>query len=145
MSTVYRLRRDVSGTTAIEFALVALPLFVLLLGILEGALLYWSWQALEGAAIDAGRCAALNASSCGNPTMSVTATQSYAVAAAQQRGLTGVTTANVTVRTGASAQASCGSTTVSVVTVTMTYQYAMISLVPLPSNLSASVCFPLAS
>jgi len=137
--------RDAAGHTAVEFAIVALPLFLLFMGIVEGGLMYWSWQALEGAAIDAGRCAALNAPSCGNPTTSTSATQSYAVAAAAQRGLTGVASANVTVATGATAQATCGNTTATVVSVTMTYHYAMISFVPLPSNLSATACYPLAS
>jgi Flp pilus assembly protein TadG len=145
MPARHRLRRHAAASTSIEFALVALPLFLMFLGIIEGGLLYWSWQALEGAAIDAGRCAALNAPSCGNPTLSVAATQSYAVAAAAQRGRTGVTTANVTVQTGAAAQASCGKTTANVVTITMTYTFPMISFVPLPSTLTASACFPLAS
>jgi Flp pilus assembly protein TadG len=140
-----RLARHAGGSTAIEFAVVGLSLFLLLLGSIEGGLLYWSWQALEGATIDAGRCAALNAPSCGNPATSTTATQNYVVAAAAQRGLSGMTAANVTVQTGAPAQASCGKTTASVVTVTATYTFPMISFVPLPSKLSASVCFPLAS
>lgn len=139
------LGRDGAGSTAVEFAVVALSLFLLLLGSIEGGLLYWSWQALEAATIDAGRCAALNAPSCGNPAISITATQNYVVAAAALRGLAGVSAANVTVQTGAPAQASCGKTTASVVTVAATYTFPMVSFVPLPSKLSASVCFPLAS
>jgi Flp pilus assembly protein TadG len=145
MSGGRSLRWHRAGSTAVEFAVVALSLFLLLLGSIEGGLLYWSWQALEAATIDAGRCAALNAPSCGNPATSTTATQTYAVAAAAQRGLNGVAAANVTVKTGASAQASCGNTTATVVTVTTTYTFPMIAFVPLPSKLSASVCFPLAS
>jgi Flp pilus assembly protein TadG len=134
------------GSASVQFAVTATALFLLLLGILESSLLYWSWQALQGAAIDAGRCAALNAPSCGNPVANTTATQSYAVTAAQERGLASFTSANVTVLTGAAAQAVCGSTTATVVTVQLTYHYAaMISFVPLPSNLSARSCFPLAS
>jgi len=140
-----RFSGDAAGSTALQFALVSLPLFLLLLGIIESSLLYWSWQALEGAAIDAGRCAGLNAPSCGNPTTSVTATQTYAVSAAHMRGLGTVTTANVTVLTGPAAQTACGSTTATVVSVQITYKYPMIAFVPLPSNLTAASCFPLAS
>jgi len=136
---------DTGGSTSIQFALTALPFFLLVLGIIEASLLFWSWQALEGAAIDAGRCAALEAPLCGNPASSVTATQNYAVTAASARGLSAITTANVTVLTGTAAQAQCGNTTASVVTVGMTYHYAMIAIIPLPSNLSVSACFPLAS
>jgi Flp pilus assembly protein TadG len=137
-------RRDTAGTTALEFALVTPPLMLLLLGILMSCLLYWSWQALQGAAIDTGRCAGLNAPNCGNPALSVTATQNYAVAAAQLRGLI-INTANVTVLTGAPAQAACGNTTATVVNVQMTYAFPMIAYVPLPKTLTASACFPLAS
>jgi Flp pilus assembly protein TadG len=138
------LRHHSAGSTTLEFALVTPPLLLLLLGILMSCLLYWSWQALEGAAIDAGRCAGLNAPNCGNPAISVTATQNYAVTAAQIRGLV-ISTANVTVLTGAPAQAACGNTTATVVNVQMTYTFPMIAYVPMPSNLTASACFPLAS
>jgi Flp pilus assembly protein TadG len=134
-----------AGSTTIQFAITALPFFLLVLSIIEGSLVFWSWQALEGAAIDAGRCAALEAPLCGNPATSVTATQNYAVTAANARGLSNITTANVTVLTGASAEAQCGNTTASVVTIGMTYHYAMMAFIPLPSNLSVSACFPLAS
>jgi Flp pilus assembly protein TadG len=141
----HRFPRNTAGSTSLEFALMTLPLFLLLLGIIESSLLYWSWQALEGAAIDAGRCAGLNAPLCGNPTTSVTATQTYAVSAAHIRGLGTVTTANVTVLTGAAAQTACGSTTATIVSVQITYKYPMIAFIPLPSNLTASSCFPIAS
>jgi Flp pilus assembly protein TadG len=141
-----RLLPNRRGSTSVQFALTAAPLFLLILGIMESTLLYWSWQALQGAAIDAGRCAGLNAPSCGNPVTSTAPTQSYAVTAAQSRGLSSLTTANVTVLTGAAAQAVCGNTTASVVTVQLTYNdAAMISFVPLPSKLTAMACFPLAS
>jgi len=134
------------GSTSVQFALTAAPLFLLLLGIMESTLLYWTWQALQGAAIDAGRCAGLNAPSCGNPAVSTTPTQNYAVSVAQARGLSSITAANVTVLTGTAAQAVCGNTTATVVTVQLTYNdAAMISFVPLPSKLSAMACFPLAS
>jgi Flp pilus assembly protein TadG len=137
-------RGDLAGSTTLEFALVTPPLFLLLLGIIMSCLLYWSWQALQGAAIDAGRCAGLNAPSCGNPATSVTATQNYAVTAAQIRGLI-INTANVTVLTGTPAQTACGNTTATVVSVQLTYTFPMITYVPLPKNLTASACFPLAS
>ncbi len=146
MRSGWRRLPDGRGSTSIQFALTATALFLLLLGIMESTILYWNWQALEGAAIDAGRCAGLNAPSCGNPATSTAATQAYAVTAAQARGLTNLTTANVTVLTGSAAQAVCGSTTASVVTVQMTYHdSAMISFVSLPSDLTAMACFPLAS
>jgi len=140
-----RLDRHTGGATSLEFALAAIPLFLLLLGIIESGLLFWSWQALQGAAIDAGRCAAINATSCANVATTPANTASYAATAAQQRGLGNVKSSNVSVTTGAAAQALCGSTTASVVSIVMTYKYPMISFIKLPSSLSASVCFPLSS
>jgi Flp pilus assembly protein TadG len=138
------LLADTAGSTALEFGLATIPLFLLILGIVESGLLFWNWQALQSAAIDAGRCAALNAPSCGNPVTSTAGTQAYAVQAAAARGIT-IKTSNVTVLTGTSAQAGCGNTTATVLTISINYKFAMIGFVPLPSNLSASVCYPLAS
>jgi Flp pilus assembly protein TadG len=140
-----RLGGHTSGATSLEFALAAIPLFLLLLGIIESGLLFWSWQALQAAAIDAGHCAANNFPACAHVATTPASTASYAATAAQQRGLNRVTSSNVSVTTGTAAQSLCGSTTASVVSILMTYQYPMISFIKLPSSLSASACFPLSS
>jgi Flp pilus assembly protein TadG len=137
------LARHRGGSTALEFALTALPMLFLTFGIIEGGLLFWSWQALEGAAIDAGRCAAINAISCKNPTTTPANTASYAAKAAGMRGLSGVTSNNVTVTTGSAAQALCGNTTASVISIALAYRFPAMAVVPLLSNLTASTCFPL--
>jgi Flp pilus assembly protein TadG len=48
-------RRDQDGVAAVEFALVAVPFFALLFGILETALVFWSTQVLETAVSNAAR------------------------------------------------------------------------------------------
>ena len=138
-----RPRGRTAGTTTVEFAMTATPMLMLVLGVLQGGLLLWTWQALEATAIDAARCAAINAASCQNVATSVVATQSYAAGIAQLRGLGSVTSGNVTVQTGATAQAACGGTAVSVVSVTLSYTHTIV-FVSLPSSLSASACFPIA-
>lgn len=50
-----RIRRDESGSTAVEFGIVALPFFALVLAIMETALVFFAGQMLETAVIDAGR------------------------------------------------------------------------------------------
>jgi len=137
------LYRHRSGAAALEFALAVTPLLLLILGIIEGGLLLWSWQALEGAAIEAGRCAGLDATSCQNVATTPANTASYAATAANARGLPSVTSSNVTVSTGATAKALCGNTTANVVAVAIAYKFKMISLIPLPSNLTATACYPL--
>jgi Flp pilus assembly protein TadG len=140
-----RFARHRRGATALEFALTAVPMLLMTMGIIEGGLLFWSWQVLESAAIDAARCAALNASSCKNPVTVPSNTANYAAKAAGVRGLTGVTASNVTVTTGAAAQALCGNTTVNVISVAFAYHFPAMAVVPLPTNLTASTCFPLQS
>jgi Flp pilus assembly protein TadG len=55
-----RLLSDSSGATAVEFALVATPLLLLILGVLDFGRLYWSRNQLEFAAEEAGRYAMAN-------------------------------------------------------------------------------------
>lgn len=50
-----RLRRDENGSAAVEFAIVSLPFFALVLAIMETALVFFAGQMLETAVIDAGR------------------------------------------------------------------------------------------
>jgi Flp pilus assembly protein TadG len=134
-----------SGASSLEFALAVTPLMLLLLGIIDSGLVFWDWQAIQGTATAAARCAAIDASACKDPLTTPANTQNYAVTAAQLRGLPGFTTSNVTVSTGSAAQALCGGTTASVVTVGITYSVIAIQFVHMPSTVSALACFPLST
>jgi Flp pilus assembly protein TadG len=50
-----RLGRDASGSSLIEFSLVAVPLFFLIFGSIEIGLVYWATQQLENATAEVGR------------------------------------------------------------------------------------------
>jgi Flp pilus assembly protein TadG len=50
------LPRDISGATAVEFALVLLPLLVLLLGTIEFGRALWAREALHSVATASARC-----------------------------------------------------------------------------------------
>jgi len=52
---VRRFRKNQEGTTAIEFAMLAGPFFVLLFGIIESSLIFFAGQMLESAVDDVGR------------------------------------------------------------------------------------------
>ncbi|MGB7287594.1 MAG: TadE/TadG family type IV pilus assembly protein [Salaquimonas sp.] len=52
---VRRLKDEEDGATAIEFALLAFPFFMLLMAIIESSLLFFSGQVLESAVDDVGR------------------------------------------------------------------------------------------
>lgn len=57
---------DRSGTTAVEFALVAPVLILFLFGILKLGLALWYQNALDYSVAEAARCAANSPSTCGN-------------------------------------------------------------------------------
>jgi Flp pilus assembly pilin Flp len=64
-----KLRRfcsDARGATAVEFALTAPVLFVILLALCEFGLLAWTQLGLQHGAEMAARCATFNPSACGN-------------------------------------------------------------------------------
>lgn len=50
-----RLRRDEKGAVAIEFALLALPFFTLILAIIETSMVFFASQIMDSAVQDAGR------------------------------------------------------------------------------------------
>lgn len=52
---MHKIRRDRRGATAVEFALFAIPLVMLILGIIEIAMLSAAGTMLQGATDDAGR------------------------------------------------------------------------------------------
>ena len=50
-----RFRRDQSGSSAVEFSLVAAPFFALLFAIIESGLVFFASQVLEHGVQDSGR------------------------------------------------------------------------------------------
>jgi Flp pilus assembly protein TadG len=52
---VRRFRKNDDGTTAIEFAILAAPFFVLLFGIIESSLIFFAGQMLESSVDEVGR------------------------------------------------------------------------------------------
>jgi Flp pilus assembly protein TadG len=59
-----RGRRRQSGATAVEFALIVLPLFLMLFGIIQYGFYFWSMQAGSAAVRDAARQAAVGQLTC---------------------------------------------------------------------------------
>jgi len=52
---VRRFKKDEEGVTAIEFALLGVPFFMLLMAVIETSLLFFAGQVLESAVDDVGR------------------------------------------------------------------------------------------
>ena len=123
-----RLAGDRHGASAVEFALVATPLFLFLFGIEETARIMWTQSAINMAVEDGARY-----SSVSGPTGACTAAatvQSYAASRAWGMSLpSGDFTAST---------AACGCQ----VTASVPFTPIVPNLVPYNITLTASACFP---
>jgi Flp pilus assembly protein TadG len=131
-----------SGATAVEFALVAWMLILASVGVIQLGLLMWTQEALESAAAQTARCAALGATTCTNA-------QQYAVNIVSGWTLSGVVTiANVWVQANATCTSTSGSVTAgkfTVVVISTNYWATAWNLLPKPlgsKTLKATACYP---
>ena len=123
-----RFQAERTGTVALEFALVAPALFVLIMGGVEAGRLMWTQSALEMSVAQAARCYAWQVSGCTNAT----GAQTFATTVAPQL--------NFATSVFSVSSATCGAK------VTASYPYTFIAsgLFPLAPTLTASACFPTA-
>ncbi|HET7084548.1 MAG TPA: TadE/TadG family type IV pilus assembly protein [Rhizomicrobium sp.] len=116
---------DISGATALEFAMCAPAFFMLVMGIIELGLLVWMQMALQQGVESAARCASINKTTCS----STSNIQAYA--SAQSFGLA-PPAATFTVTTPA-----CGNQ------VQASYRPTYLPSFPIPTRtLTAQACFP---
>ena len=115
-----------AGTTAVEFALVAPALFLILFGAVEFGRLLWTQAALHFAVEEAARCASVTPSVCG------TSAQIAAYAANTVSPLSIASTAFT------STTPSCGHQ----VSASLNYQFVVTGLFPSTPTLTAQACFP---
>jgi Flp pilus assembly protein TadG len=131
-----RLVKASDGSETIEFALLAIPFFLFLLGVVEFARLYWTQSELQYAAEAAARCATVNCcsggpASCGGSTGN-TGVQKFAAGQLLGMSVPSTNLSNFQV-TGA----SCGNQ------VTFTYAFDFIVGPIIPNStitLSATAC-----
>ena len=118
--------RDTSGASTVEFGITAPVYFMVLAGIIEFGLLFWTQVGLQHGAEMAARCAGINASACATQSD----TQNYA--AQQSFGL------NPPASTFTVSSTACGSQ------VTASYSFRFFgTYFGAPSiTLSAKSCFP---
>ena len=112
------------ATTTIELALISFPLFLLLLGTVEGGRMLWTENSLQYAVERTARCAVVSTSTCGTTAQ----IQSYA-----QSMLSGM---SVSASTFSSTTASCG------VQVSASLPYTPLLPLPMTVTLTASSCRP---
>jgi Flp pilus assembly protein TadG len=135
------LRHDRSGASAVEFALVLMPLLMLAFGVIEYGRLLWTKQALQEAAIAGARCMGILESSCASGGgFSSTGTTSYVQQVASGWGIS-VPTADVTLNHNATCGGQTGFSQVSLA-FTFTSVVPKIVLLVGGENLTATACFP---
>ena len=119
------LGRRREGTTAVEFALVAPVLFLIIFGGVEFGDLLWTQSALHFAVQEAARCASVTPATCG------TASQIAAYAASETTGL------NISSSAFTATTPSCGH----LVTASYPYTFVASGLLPFTPTLTAQACF----
>jgi Flp pilus assembly protein TadG len=137
-----RAARDRRGASAVEFSLVAIPLLILMFGVIEMGRAMWTREALQETAIAGARCMGVSNSNCAaGGVYSASATTSYVEHVAQGWGLA-IPDAGVTLNPNATCAGANG---FSQVTVVYTFQVVAPGLLgPLATGtvLSATACFP---
>lgn len=121
-----RLLRARGGTAAVEFALIAPALFLLLFGIIEFGRLMWTQSALHFAVEEAARCASINTTICGSSS----SIASYAASK--------VASLNIPASQFTPTTPSCGN----LVSVSYRYPFILTTLFPYTITLSANSCYP---
>ena len=125
LDVLRRLVRDRGGGPALEFALIAMPLCLVIFGTMEFGRMVWTESSLTFAVEAAARCAAVTPTVCG--TSSETATYAAGLTA------TGVPAADFT-----GSSPTCGHQ----VSVSYPYQFIATGLFTVAPTLSASACYP---
>ncbi len=131
----HRFLRDRSGASAVEFALIAAPLALLLLGSLEYGRLLYLRQAIDDTAIAAARCAGVLEPGCTQDgAYDLVATRSHIVGMAAGRGID-IALDDIAVDRAATCAGITGFSRV-------TIAYSIDSAFPVEMAGSSEACFP---
>jgi len=131
-----------SGANAVEFALLSVPLLLVLMGTIEFGRMYWAQHVLEQTATAGARCVGVLLPGCAqNGVYNAASTVSYVSGIAANGGIVLAGT-NITVNNNTSCSGLSGFSTVKI---TYTFSTALpgfiTSLISGPT-LSAQACFP---
>jgi Flp pilus assembly protein TadG len=130
------------ATTAIEFGIIALPLLLLIFGIMEFGQMLWTQEALQQTAIAGARCMGMTQASCGiGGVYSASLTKGYLQTQAANWSIT-LTSSNIALNASTTCGGVTGFSQVSIA-------YAMTSVAPNviqalmgSKTLTAVACFP---
>jgi Flp pilus assembly protein TadG len=136
------LARAQQATTAVEFAVCALAMVLMVVGFVEFGRLAWTFEVLQDVASEGARCMGLGANSCAAAgAYSASNTTGYIVSLATTRGVP-ITAAAVALNNAATCGGAGGFSEV-----TITYDFTTVAPTLLTSlvngfSVPASACFP---
>lgn len=142
MTRPRRFLQDRSGANAVEFALLSVPLLMVLMGTIEFARMYWTQSALQQTAAAGARCLGVLQADCAqNGVYNATNTISYISGIAATDGIV-LTTTNITVSNNTNCSGLSGFSSVRITYTFATALPGFLSALMNGPNLSAQACFP---
>jgi len=142
LSRVIRFVAAAAGTTAIEFGMLSPVLMMSSLGIYEFGRWGWTYEALQEAASQGARCAAIGEAACeSSGSFSASNTESYVQGVAAGWGLT-VPTSDITVNNSTSCGTISGFSQVQISYVFTSVVTKIIPTGPSGTTVTATSCYP---
>jgi Flp pilus assembly protein TadG len=142
MRTLRRFFGDGRGASAVEFALVVVPLLLFIFGTIEFSRLMWTRQSMQSLSISAARCMGILQPSCiSGTTYSEANTKSYIISRASSFGVP-LTTANITLNNSTTCNGVSGFSTVTINYTFSSLAPKLITALSSSKNLSTTACFP---
>ena len=134
--------RDRSGANAVEFALLSIPLLMVLFGTVEFGRMYWAQHVLQETANIGARCVGVLQSGCTqNSVYDAASTISYISGMAATDGIA-LTKTNITVNNNTSCSGLSGFTSVQISYTFSTVLPSFLTVLASGPQLSATACFP---
>jgi Flp pilus assembly protein TadG len=130
------------ASTAVEFAICALALVLIIVGCTEFGRLIWTFEVLQEAATEGARCMGLRASGCASSGVyNSTSTKNYVVSVATSRGVA-ITGPMLTLSNAATCGGASGFSEVTITYNFKTVAPALLSSLAGGFTVPASACFP---
>lgn len=136
------LARARQATTAVEFAICALAMMLMVVGFVEFGRLVWSFEVLQEVASEGARCMGLGATSCASAgAYSSASTTTYLVNLASSRGVV-IDAAMISLNNAATCGGASGFSQVSINYDFTTVAPALLTSLANGFTVPASACFP---
>jgi Flp pilus assembly protein TadG len=134
--------RHQGGASALEFALVAVPLLLIIVGTVEYGRALWTQQAMQSLAISTARCIGVQQTQCTNSGIyNANKTSTWVIGEAAKLGVP-LQAADITVNASTTCRGVAGFATVAISYVFVSAAPEFITALVLGPTLRADACFP---